>query len=648
MSCLTHRPDRFAVRACLSILCATLLAAQALPARAAATPAAAQADPSVVGQWSPPVNLGIVVIHTHVLPNGKVLFWTRDQSGGVDVLGHSQAYVWDPATGGLTGFPFNATTNLFCSGHSFLPDGRLLVTGGHKGRDGVGEPHTNIYDPVANSWSRAADMNAGRWYPTNCALGNGETLVVSGDISGGQVNTLPQVFRTSTANWRSLTTAQQGLPLYPWMLLAPNGRVFNAGPDRVTRFLRTSGTGAWFAGPSSGFGFRDYGGAVMYDDGKVLIAGGGQVPPTASAEVINLSREPLAWRGVPRMAFARRQMNTTLLADGQVLVTGGTSGSGFNNAVGSVLAAEMWNPATERWTTMASMQSRRLYHSTTVLLPDGRVLVGGGGLPAASGGDSNHTDIEIYSPPYLFKGARPTISSAPASVSHGQQFFVGTPNAASITKVTWVRLPSTTHAFDQNQRINHLSFSQAAGGLNVTAPGGGNLCPPGDYMMFLINGNGVPSVARIVRITTPPASSNSIDDSRYFSRLHYYDYLGREPDAGGLNNWASYINGCGNDAACREARRVTTGRGFMESAEFRNRVGGAFVNGSPGPGYTAYNREYVRQCYLVYLRRDPGEVTDPANQGYGWYDALSRTGDYDTTIRGFINSTEYRNRFHKP
>jgi galactose oxidase len=124
-------------------------------------------------------------------------------------------------------------------------------------------------------------------------------------------------------------------------------------------------------------------------------------------------------------------------------------------------------------------------------LPDGRVL--------STGGDGI-TQVEAYSPPYLFTGSRPTIISAPAAVSYGQTFFVETPDSASIAKVTWIRLPSVTHAFNQNQRINRLSFAQAAGGLNIVAPSDANLAPPGHYMLFLLDGNGAPSIARIVKI----------------------------------------------------------------------------------------------------------------------------------------------------
>ena len=345
-------------------------------------------------------------------------------------------------------------------------------------------------------------MNAGRWYPTVTVLANGDVLVVSGSIDntvGG--NTVPQVFQRGSGTWRNLT--QLGQELYPMMLLAPNGRVFNPAPTRTTRYLNTAGSGTWSfvatrAGPN-----RDYGSAVMYEPGKILVVGGGD-PPTNTAEVIDLNQATPSWSFVGSMAFARRQINATLLPDGTVLVTGGTSSPGFNNPAGAVLAAELWNPANPmQWTTLASSSPgiARVYHSTALLLPDGRVLsMGGNGYP----------QTEVYSPPYLFKGTRPTITSAPTSVAYGQSFFVQTPDAAAISKVTMLRLSSVTHAFNMSQYINTLSFSQAPGGLNVVAPAGAavaspaTVAPPGPYMLFILNGSGVPSVASIVQVSSNP------------------------------------------------------------------------------------------------------------------------------------------------
>jgi hypothetical protein len=278
------------------------------------------------------------------------------------------------------------------------------------------------------------------------------------------------------------------------MYVSPkDGTVFNAGPDYQTGYLDPA-TGAWAVGPSSNGGVRGEGTSVMYDTGKILIVGGGV--PTNSAEIINLNDAFPAWQGVGAMANARRHVNATVLPDGTVLVTGGTS-LGGNNEAGAVYPAELWKPTTPgQWTTLARMRIPRLYHSTAVLLPDGRVLSTGGGFGA---GGTNYYEVEIFSPPYLFKGARPMITSAPASVGYGQTFSVATPNAPDITKVTLVRLSSVTHSFNQDQRLATLNFTRLSGSLNVTAPANGRITPPGHYMLFILKA-GVPSEGRIIRI----------------------------------------------------------------------------------------------------------------------------------------------------
>jgi len=204
------------------------------------------------------------------------------------------------------------------------------------------------------------------------------------------------------------------------------------------------------------------------------------------------------------MASARRQLNATVLADGTVMVNGGTSITGFTEEAGAVFAAERWNPTTGTWSTMASQQVIRVYHSTAVLLPDGRVL------SAGSGEGSNATaqlTAEIFSPPYLFDATgalaqRPQISSIPSSARYGQSFTVGYNKGANVGRVTLVRLSSVTHAFNESQLFLTLPFTVASKGnkITVTAPANGQLAPPGPYMLFLFGANGAPSVAKILRI----------------------------------------------------------------------------------------------------------------------------------------------------
>ena len=359
----------------------------------------------------------------------------------------------------------------------------------------MGLNDASIYDPQTNTWARQPDMNAGRWYPTTTTLANGSVLVVSGDIDTTVgVNRLPQVWTNGA--WRNLTTAQISLPLYPFMFLAPDGRVFNAGPQQTSRYLNTSGTGTWTNSATTPLGgFRSYGSAVMYEPGKVLMVGGND-PPRRSAVKIDLNLPVKTWQATGLLNTARRQLNATVLPDGTVLVTGGSSGAGFNNAAAPALTAELWDPAQDTFTALASATRYRGYHSIALLLPDGRVL--------SAGGD-NEPNAEVFSPPYLFKGARPVVTSSPSSLTYGESFFVDTPDATSITAVTLVRLPAVTHAFDMNQRFLRLAFSQAPGRLRVTAPSVAAIAPPGHYMLFVLNAAGVPSIAPIVRLNSGAA-----------------------------------------------------------------------------------------------------------------------------------------------
>ena len=538
----------FALCLCAALLLALVLGRQAPPAAAAMAPISLQSDPSVVGQWGASFPWPTVPVHISLLPDGRLLFWGRDkETNGDDVVGRSNAYVWSPnySTAGLYDGPINTypntTTNLFCSGHSFMPDGRLIVTGGHghPTLNNVGVAHTNIFDYRTNAWTRGPNMNSGRWYPFNVTLATGETLVVSGNWWDGTksvTNTLPQVY-TAQGTWRTLTGINRvEQPIYPWLHLMQDGRVFLSGYKQQSYYLNaTSATPQWTAGPLSSQLFRDTGSAVMYDMGRVLIMGGGDPGATGVSEAIDLTQASPFFRAAGQMIHPRRQMTAVLLPTGSVMVFGGTgTRGGFNRAADAVTHPEMWRPQTETWTEMAPSQSGtpRLYHSTAILMPDARVLVGGGGLPAASGevvpipnsmatetcnDEANtlacrvygHKDVEIYSPPYLFApgggaAVRPTITSAPANVGYGQTFAVGvgTVNASSIQKVTLVRLPSMTHSFSQDQRMNYLSFTPRMDGvtLDVTAPDLARKCPPGHYMMFLVRNTGTPSVAKIIRI----------------------------------------------------------------------------------------------------------------------------------------------------
>jgi hypothetical protein len=415
-------------------------------------------------------------------------------------------------------------TMLFCAGHALMPDGRLLVSGGHL-QDDAGIATTYFFDQNGAP-QRGPDMAHGRWYPTVTALPDGRMLTMAGRNEAGSVVRTPEIWEAN--QWVELPGAGNlEIPYYPRNFVAPNGRIFYAGERVRSRWFDVDGSGVngergrWTDGPVHVWpNNRDYGTSVMYEPGKILYAGGGghtgwptpdqtSNQPTATAEIIDLNQGSPAWQNTEPMSVPRRHLNSTILPDGQVLVTGGTRGAGFVNIDEGLATreAEVWNPATGEWTTLASNSRMRIYHSVSLLLPDGTVLHGASGdaMAVQPGGgivpvpdERNH---EIFSPPYLFKGARPSITSVtPTTVSYGQVFSVATPNVGQITDVRWIRLGSATHAFDMGQRANTLSFVPTATGVEVTAPANANLAPPGHYLLFILNRNGVPSQGQVVRI----------------------------------------------------------------------------------------------------------------------------------------------------
>ena len=432
------------------------------------------------GAWSAPFSWPVVAVHLHLLPTGKVLSW--------GLVGGPQ--VWDPVTRAFSAQP--SPIPLFCSGHAFSADGRLVVFGGHIKME-HGLPNITAFK-LGSGWSQSTPMQRGRWYPTVTMMSYGEMVTISGKDQNGVIVPVPEVWTNGVV--RKLTTASLILPYYPIAFLEPRqGRLFYAGEQQTSRFLDISGTGKWINAAQRRFGTRDYGSAVMYDAGKVLYVGGGRT--TNTAETIDLNSATPTWKWTGSMAYARRHLNTTVLPTGEVLVTSGTAGTVFNDLTRIVRAAEMWNPATGTWRTLASAGVPRGYHSTALLLPDGRVLVSGGG---DGGGSATQRNAELFSPPYLFRGARPRITTAPVSVSYNSAFKVVTPDAASIGSVSLIRIGSVTHGIDMNGRFQKVGFTADATGLTVAGLTSRRRTPPGHYMLFILNRSAVPSVAKIIQI----------------------------------------------------------------------------------------------------------------------------------------------------
>ena len=462
-------------------------------------------DFATVGQWSPVISWPLVAINATLLQTGEVLVWDGGQSVGSNPThGGQTAQLWNPTTQTFTPVP-TSRTDLFCSASCALPDGRLLVAGGGAPEnDNFGVPDVNIFNPLTRSWSAAASLSTRRWYPTLTCLPDGRALITSGSqFNDTDWITTPEVYNPATNTWTKLNGATASIPFYPHVFVLPDGRVLDASSFEQPITSDVLNLTTQMRTPVSSQSF-DAGSAAMYLPGKVLKTGasaindGSTAPSLATAYVLDMTQAQPSWRKVTSMQFPRSYHTLTVLPDATVLATGGGKTKSSFDVSKAVFNAEIWSPVTELWTTGSAMQTPRLYHSIGLLLPDARVLVAGGGRNFND--SAAYKNAEIYSPPYLFKGVRPTITSPVGNVSYGGSLSVQTPDAATIASVALVRNGSVTHGINMDQRLVPLSFQQSAGGLTVTGPANANLAPPGYYMLFIINTAGVPSVAPIVRV----------------------------------------------------------------------------------------------------------------------------------------------------
>jgi Domain of unknown function (DUF1929) len=489
-------------------------------------------SPADVGQWGPKFAWPSISIHAVVLPNGKIMSWNSndkgdgytDAAGTIPRVTDTVTWLWDPEADPTSinqTSVLNTHTNMFCAGHSLLPDGKLLVVGGHQ-YNLHGFPHTNTYDFKKSKWEDGPNTNKGRWYPTTLVLNNGDVLIANGYIGSGNAvdNQVPEIWRSASRTLSLLTTGDIGeaRPYYPMLYQIKNGLVFNAGPQNEMSTLDVSGTGQWTRLKSRDPDWRSYGSSVMFKPGKILVVGGGgtdTTPPTRNASIIDTNTmttanpNPAVTIASP-MAEPRRQHNMTMLPNGEVIITGGTRGTGFNDNTNPVMFAESWdsNNPNQGFKKLPSMTTPRLYHSIALLLPDGRVLSSGGAGACKSDlaiyGPCSHPDAEIYTPAYLFNAngtlaTRPVITSAPTEIAYGGPITFSTDT--DIAKASLVKLSSVTHSQNFDQRIYDLPPLQKNGlSYTATAPTDTNTYAPGYYMLFGLNAAGVPSKAKILQL----------------------------------------------------------------------------------------------------------------------------------------------------
>ena len=452
-------------------------------------------DPSLIGSWSAPFNWPIVAINLVVTRTGEVISWDGPPSNG-----GTSALSWNPANGVFTPIP-NNLTNMFCNSAVALADGRILAIGGHADF-GVGLRDADIYDPLTKQWTRVASMNFGRWYPTSTVLPDGRVLAMSGsDTCETCIVATPEIYDPVSNVWTAMPSANFTSAYYPLMFVLPDGRVLEAGATRsamVTKVLDLT-TQTWsVVDPVP----HDAHSAVQYEPGKIMKSGSSAdvnvstAPADSTTFTLDMTQANPQWQQTPNMAYARSFQNLTLLPDGNVLTVAGDSTLDGVDYSHSVLNAELWSPATKTWRTLAAQQDGRLYHGSAVLLLDGRVLVAGSGRV----GPAPQFSGEIFWPPYLFKGPRPSITSSPC-VGGFERFLLCGNARRGVHHHGRAAAHLVADALVQHGPAPAgPELSQAAGGLNITAPANHNLAPPGYYVLFLLNSAGVPSVGAVIQI----------------------------------------------------------------------------------------------------------------------------------------------------
>ncbi len=446
------------------------------------------------GEWSPVINWPFVAVHGSLLNTGKVVMWDAWETAPLNT------HVWDPGTQLFTNAQVDSA--IFCDAQVFLSDGRLLSVGGHNGGE-IGIKDTEVFDPATNTWTRVADMNFPRWYPSATELGDGRIVAFSGNTTPGNWADTPEVYNPATNTWTTIpvSTADVHETEYPLSFLLPNGKMLIIAPQGgITRLLDPNASTYGSVGLGSNPMLN--GSAAMYRPGKILYTGGGPTngPSSTAAATVDMTAPTPAWKPTGSMAYPRYDHNLVNLPDGTVLAVGGATTVDETTHSGS-LNAEIWDPNTGTWSTMAAQVDPRLYHSIALLLPDGRVLSAGGGRWSTG---IDYPTAEIFSPPYLFKGARPAVTGAPAAIGYGLPFTITTPDAAGITQVSLVSMAAETHTLDMSQHFVPLTFTAGSGTLSVQGPATANIAPPGSYMLFVVNGAGVPSVAKVVQVTSGP------------------------------------------------------------------------------------------------------------------------------------------------
>jgi galactose oxidase len=473
--------------------------------------------------WTAVTPLAVDAIAVANLPNGNLVMWSaNDQYSFEGDIGNrdGQTYtaVFNPTTlASSQVLVTNTGDDMFCPGTANLFNGDILVNGGDS------SPKTSLYNPTTGVWTSDANMNIPRGYEADTVLSNGSVLTLGGSWSGGSGGKTAEVWTSGGAGWSVLSGVPETNIVGPdpqgiyrgdnhlWMFAAPNGEVFHAGPSAQMNWINTTGAGSiTSAGNRGDDPYAINGNTVLYDAGMIMKTGGAPAYQNTNAEAntylinINGGVGGVTVTKTAPMAYPRAFSNGIVLPNGQVVIIGGqTYPVPFSDAT-AILIPELWDPLTRVFRQLSPMQTPRVYHSTGILLQDGRVYEGGGGQ-CGQGCSANHFNTEILTPPYLLNAdgtlaTRPVITAAPSTATLGTNISVTT--GSPVAQFVLMRLSSTTHTVNNDQRRIPLAIQSSSGGaytLGISANPG--IVLPGYYWLFALNAQGVPSVGSVVLIS---------------------------------------------------------------------------------------------------------------------------------------------------
>lgn len=584
------------------------------------------------GQWGPVIDWPMIPIHMALTPDGNVMTYGTE-AGGTYQAGDQAFDVWIPELG--TGsashsvMPNGTGTDLFCSIQVIDPIADVILTAGGDipGDDQAGTNEVTTYS-TDGGLQAGPGMQWDRWYPTANTLPDGRILVEGGSTNGfddGGVLT-PEIY-TSGQGWTTLSGINSDYAYgddqkrwwYPRSWVAPDGRVFGISGTNMY-YIDVDGSGGsgslTEAGTFPGTNISATSTAVMYRPGKILQVGGGAISNedwdndgSATATIVDINSGDPVLTPASSLAIGRHWANSTVLPDGDVLVTGGTTVQNIAGDSDQVdQRPELWDPDTDTWTTLPAEQEYRMYHSTAMLLPDATVIVGGGGADGNRDDGIDNLNAQIFKPPYLYDGdvlaARPLIIDAPEFISYGQDFNITV--TSDVQKITLIRIGAVTHSFNSGQRFMELTDLTGSGtNRTVTAPADGNLAPPGTYMLFGLNAAGTPSVAALVDInpagTDPEPPPATLTDSEFVA-ASYTDVLGRAATSSERSVGLATIASAGRAELVEDLLLLDTAEGHSRAAI--GRLYRAFFQREPDLG--GFDYWYSQSVVLGY---DPNPIS---------------------------------------